>query len=111
MLANYPKTGGDWSDLELKVSSVVLVADDAELQKSKMRFSYLLVHLGVQQGLGGLVYQGGPLIETKKGVRSPPGNDIKQIHGYNFSFTSISDGGHLCPGAVIHRTCSSTVGS
>lgn len=89
MLANYPKTGGDWSDLELKVSSVVLVADDAELQKSKMRFSYLLVHLGVQQGLGGLVYQGGPLIETKKGVRSPPGNDIKQ------TFTVITFLSHL----------------
>lgn len=35
------------------------------------------VHLGVQQGQGVLVYQGAPLIETKKGVRAP-GNDIRQ---------------------------------
>lgn len=36
------------------------------------------VHLAVQQGRGVQVYQGGPLIETKRGVRAP-GNDIRQI--------------------------------
>lgn len=33
---------------------------------AKKFFSYLLVHPGVQQGLGRLVYQGVPLIETRK---------------------------------------------
>lgn len=47
-------------------------------RSQKFNLSYLLVHLEVQQGLGGLVYQGSPLIETKKGVKKPPGYDIKQ---------------------------------
>lgn len=52
----------EWSDLDFQVNC---------------RFSDSPVHLGVQQGRGVLVYQGGPLIETKKGVRAP-GNDIRQ---------------------------------
>lgn len=44
-----------------------------------MKFSYLLVHLGVQQDLGGLLYQGVPLIETKKRLNNPTAYDIKQI--------------------------------
>lgn len=53
------------------------------------------VHLGVQQGRGVLVYRGGPLIETKKGVRAP-GNDIRQtctdavhIHSHSSAMEGI----------------------
>lgn len=64
------------SDFDFKV---LLQISDPELQKAKKKtFPHLLVHLGVQQGPGGLVSRGSPLIETKKGVNNPPGSDMKQ---------------------------------
>lgn len=91
-----PTSADEWSDLDFQVI---------------FRISDSPVHLGVQQGRGVLVYRGGPLIESKKGVRAP-GNDIRQtctdaVH----SSTFLRHGGHLCPGAAIGRPRSSTEGS
>lgn len=75
-----PTSEDEWSDLDFQVI---------------FRISDSPVHLGVQQGRGVLVYQGGPLIETKKGVRAP-GNDIRQtcmdevhIHSHSSAMEGI----------------------
>lgn len=76
--ANYPKTGAPLT-LTLRWSqqfSVLIYY--TEKQKAEMRLSYLPVHLEVQRAPVGPAYQGSPLIETKKGVNSPPGYNIKQ---------------------------------
>lgn len=88
--------------LNWRWACVVLLVDQwcwtAEIKK---RFSYLLVHLGVQEGLGGLVYQRGPLIETKRGVRNPFGNDIKQT----FTSLKVFFGIHLKCCTFVSRSC------
>lgn len=56
-----PASEDEWSDLDFQVN--FSISDSP-------------VHPGVQQGRGVLVYRGGPLIVTKKGVRAP-GNDIR----------------------------------
>lgn len=62
--------------------------------QGKCSISNSPVHLGVQQGRGVLVYQGGPLIETKKEVRAP-GKDIRQTFTdavHNHSHLSVMEG-------------------
>lgn len=73
-----------------------------------VRISYLPVHLGVQLGPVGLVYQGSPLIEKKKDVNNPPRLWCQvELQGHNWIFTPVSVGGDLYPGSVFMLTVGS----